>query len=91
MLEFFLKFRSFYLANKEIQSGKIQNNKYFFNFPVLRLMLNFLVCKIKEWEFEKKFCRSLPYFYTYTLTNNQIVFCFFRFNDWNFASQYVVV
>ena len=31
--EIFLKFLLFYLANKEIQSGKIQNNIYFFNFP----------------------------------------------------------
>ena len=27
--------------------------------------LHFLVCKIKEPEFQKKFCRPLPYFYTY--------------------------
>ena len=30
--------------------------------------LDFLVGKIKEREFQKYFCRSLPYFYTITLS-----------------------
>ena len=30
---YFLNLLLFYLPNKEIQSGKIQNNIYFFNFP----------------------------------------------------------
>ena len=33
MTEFFLKFPLFYLANEEIQSGKIQNNMLILNFP----------------------------------------------------------
>ena len=32
-----------------------------FNF----LALDFLVYKIKEWEFQRNFCRSLPIFYKY--------------------------
>ena len=36
----------------------------FWIFP-LHFLLNFLVCKIKEQEFQNIFCRSLPYFYTY--------------------------
>ena len=43
--------------------NRVNNNRNFF--PILRFLLNFLVCKIKEWEFQKKFCLSLPYFYTY--------------------------
>ena len=35
MTEIFLKFPLFYLANEEIQSGKIKNNIYLFNFPAL--------------------------------------------------------
>ena len=31
----------------------------------LCFLLNFLIRKIKEWEFQIIFCRSLPYFYTY--------------------------
>ena len=52
--------------NKEIQSsaegaGKL---KIILNFPAL----DFLVGKIKEREFQKSLCRSLPYFiYTYLL------------------------
>ena len=58
----FLKFRNFYLANKENSKQHI----YFeFSCSVDRFMLNFLVRKIKEWEFKKICCRSLPYFYTY--------------------------
>ena len=52
MAEIFLKFPLFYLANEEIQSGKIQNNIYIFNFP-LHFLLDFLVRKMKEQEFEK--------------------------------------
>ena len=44
------------------QSGKIQNICVILNFPAL----NFLVRKIKEWEFQKNLCRSLPiYIHTY--------------------------
>ena len=43
------------------RSGKIQNIKVILNFPAL----DFLILKIKEREFQKYFCHSLPYFYTY--------------------------
>ena len=59
--QIFLKFPLFYLANEEIQSGKIHNYIYCLNFPTL----NLLIRKIKEWEFQKSFYHSLRYFYTY--------------------------
>ena len=42
-----------------MQSRKIQNYIYYLNFPTL----DFLTRKIKEREFQKSFCPSLPYFY----------------------------
>ena len=39
------------------ESGKIQ---YILNFPTCTL--DFLIHKIKEWEFQNSFCHSLPYF-----------------------------
>ena len=65
---------SFCLANEEIQSGKIQNNRYyiFWIFP-LRFLLNFLVHQIKEHEFHFfSIFHSLPYFYTYTLHISEV-------------------
>ena len=49
------------------QSRKIQNIYVILNFPAL----DFLIHKIKELEFQKNFCCSLPYFYTYP-DRNQI-------------------
>ena len=65
MIEIFLKFPLFYLANEKIQSTEIQNNIYIFWIFPLRFLLNFLVHEIKEWEFQKNFCHFLPYSYTY--------------------------
>ena len=45
----------------ENRAGEIQNIYVILNFPAL----DFLIRKIKEREFQKIFCRSLPYFYTY--------------------------
>ena len=42
---------------------------YILNFAAHCFPLNFLVRKIKEWEFQKKIYCSLPYFYTYPRTN----------------------
>ena len=54
------------------QRGKIQNINVILKFPAL----DFLIRNIKKGEFSKKFCHSLPYFYTHpasdaTITNNQ--------------------
>ena len=62
MTEIFWNICFFYLANEEIQSGKIP---YIFLIFPLHFLLNFLIHKIKEREFQKCLCRSLPYFYTY--------------------------
>ena len=45
----------------ENRAGKIQNIYVILNFPTL----DFLICKIKERELQKYFCRSLPHFFTY--------------------------
>ena len=59
--------------NEEIQSGKIQNNRYILNFP-LRFLLNFLNRKIKEREFQKKFCCSLPTLFLYIPTPSNYIY-----------------
>ena len=43
------------------KSGEIQIHNIILNFPALY----FLVRKIKEWEIQDSFCRSLPYFSIY--------------------------
>ena len=43
------------------KSGKIQIHNIILNFPTL----DFLIQKIKEWEIQNSFCRSLPYFSIY--------------------------
>ena len=61
MREKTLKFSLFYLANEEIQQKTEQeNSKYICYFE-----FSYSVFPIKEQEFQKKFCRSLPYFSIY--------------------------
>ena len=63
MTERFLKFPLFYLPNEEIQSRKIQNNLYNFEFSHSG-SLDFLVRMIKEQQFQN----SVPVF-LYTLVS----------------------
>ena len=58
--EFWNFYLIFYLRTRKSRVGKFKITYNFLNF-----LLNFLVCKIKEWEFQKKFCRTLPNFYIY--------------------------
>ena len=44
---------------------------------LLCFQLNFLIRKIKEWEFQKNYCRFLPYFYTYPAHNDPSESMFF--------------
>ena len=64
MTEIFLKLLLFYLVNEEIQSGKIQNNKYILNYAA-PFSAEFPRWKDKRVGISKKnLCRSLSYFYT---------------------------
>ena len=63
MTERFLKFPLFNLVNKEIQSGKIQNDVYILNFLIL-FSAEFPHSQDKIAGIsKKKFCHSLPYLY----------------------------
>ena len=44
---------------------------------LLCFQLNFLIRKIKEWKFQKNYCRFLPYFYTYPAHNDPSESMFF--------------
>ena len=66
MTEFVLKILLFYLRNEEIQQTMERENSKKYTYVILNFpALDFLIHKIKEWEFQKKFCRSLSNFYTY--------------------------
>ena len=49
--------------------GKTQIHNIILNFPAL----DFLVQKIKEWEIQNSFCRSLPYFSIYPAVDHMMM------------------
>ena len=53
------------VVNEEIQQKKKRENSKYVYVVLNFCALDFLVGKIKEWEFQKVFYHSLPYFYTY--------------------------
>ena len=58
----FLKFLIFYHVDEEIQTRKIQNNLYNFEFSCSE----FPRCTIREREYQNYFCRCLPCFYIFS-------------------------
>ena len=64
---------SFILGMRKFRAGKFKITYIFLIFP-LYFLLNFLIRKVKEREFQKNFCRSLPYFYTYPEKTDQIAY-----------------
>ena len=72
-MEIFWNSRSFILRTRKSRVGKFKITYIFWIFP-LHFLLDFLIRKIKEREFQNNFCCSLLYFYTYPYFNMYNIF-----------------